>query len=93
MIQHGFRNTTIDHCIFLKKFSDTNFIILSLYVDDMLIVGHNLSRIDRLKKEFSKFFVMKDLGLARQILDMYISHDREVKKLWLSQERYTEKVF
>ena len=49
----------------MQKFFDDNFIILLLYVDDMLIVGHNLSRIDKLKKELSKSFAMKDLGPAK----------------------------
>jgi ATP-binding cassette subfamily B (MDR/TAP) protein 1 len=35
---------------------------------------------------------MKDLGPAKQILGMKISHDRPKKLLWLSQERYIEKV-
>lgn len=36
---------------------------------------------------------MKDLGLAKQILNMKISHhDRKNEKLWLSQEAYIEKV-
>ena len=35
---------------------------------------------------------MKDLGPAKQILGMKISRDRSKKLLWLSQERYIEKV-
>lgn len=35
---------------------------------------------------------MKDLGPAKRILGMEIVRDRERKKLWLSQEKYTEKV-
>ena len=35
---------------------------------------------------------MKDLGSTRQILDMQILHDRKAKKLWLSQEKYIERV-
>ena len=92
MVQQGFKKITSDHCVFVQHFSDNDFIILLLYVDDMLIVGHNSSRIDKLKKELSKFFAMKDLGPARQILGMQITRDRETKKLWLSQEKYIEKV-
>ena len=40
----------------------------------------------------NKFFAMKDLGPAKQILGMKISRDRKNKKLWLSQERYIEKL-
>lgn len=35
---------------------------------------------------------MKNLGPARQILGMKISRDRQNGKLWLSQEKYVEKV-
>lgn len=37
--------------MFIKKFADSDLIILLLYVDDMLIVGHDSSKIDRFKKE------------------------------------------
>ena len=49
----------------MKNFSNDDFIILLLYVDDMLIVGHDAMKIDRLKKELSKTFAMKDLVHAR----------------------------
>jgi len=91
MIQQWFRKTTFDPCVFVQKLSNTDFIILLLYVDDMFIIGHNLSRISRLKKELRKSFAMMDLGLVSQILDMHISRDWQAKKLWLSQERYNEK--
>ena len=32
---------TFDHCVFVQKFFDSDFVILSLYVDGMLIVGHD----------------------------------------------------
>jgi len=36
-----YKKTSSDHCVFFQKFSDDDFIILLLYVDDMLIVGKN----------------------------------------------------
>ena len=81
-----------DHCAFVKKFGDDDFIILLLYVDDMLIVGHDANKIDNLKREPSKSFIMKDLGSTKQILGIKISHDKKTKKLWLSQEAYVERV-
>lgn len=45
-----------------------------------------------MKQELNKSFAMKDLGPARQILGMQIVRDREAKKLWLSQEKYIQKV-
>ena len=72
-----YKKTTSDHCVFVQKFSNDDFIILLLYVDDMLIVGKNASRIARLKQELSKSFAMKDLGPAKQILGVKISRDRK----------------
>jgi hypothetical protein len=92
MEEQGYRKTTSDHCVFVQKFPDGDFIILLLYVDDMLIVGMNSSRIDRLKKQLSQSFAMKDLGPAKQILGVRIQRSRKDKKLFISQEQYIEKV-
>ena len=78
-----------DHCCYIKKF-DKSYIILLLYVDDMLIAGGSLSEINKLKKELSENFAMKDLGAAKQIIGMRIFRDKEVLKL--SQEDYVKKV-
>ena len=92
MMSHGYNRTTFDHYVFTRKFFDDDFIILLLYVDDMLIINHDYNKIDRLKKELSKSFALKDLELVKQILGMKISCDRKNRKLWLSQESYIEKV-
>ena len=92
MGEQGYKKTISDHCVFVQKFSDEDFIILLLYVDDMLIVGRNVSRINNLKNQLSKSFAIKDLGPAKQTLGMNIIRDRSTKKLWLSRERYIKKV-
>ena len=61
-------------------------------MDDMLIVGRDIGKIDKLKKELSKCFEMKDLRFASQILGIKISWDMTNGKLWLSQESYMKKV-
>lgn len=92
MKKQGYRKTISDHCVFVQRFSDDDFIILLLYVDDMLIVGKNTERISQLKQQLSKSFAMKDLGPAKQILGIRIHRDRVAKKLHISQEQYIEKV-
>ena len=59
-----------DHCAYYKRFEDNNFIILLLYVDDMLVAGPNKERVQELKARLSREFEMKDLGLANKILGM-----------------------
>ncbi|CAH9062481.1 unnamed protein product [Cuscuta epithymum] len=92
MKSQGYKKTTADECVYIKKLPDGTFIALLLYVDDMLIVGKDAVKINQLKKELSKSFDMKDLGPAQQILGMQITRDRKNRKLWLSQEKYIERV-
>ena len=70
----------------MQKFSNDDFIILLLYVDDILIVGRNVSIIDKPKKQLSKSFSMKDLGPTKKILSIRIERDKASKKLYMSQE-------
>ena len=60
----GFIRCEADHCCYVKFF-DNSYIILLLYVDDMLIAGFNIEEINNLKKQLSKQFAMKDLGAAK----------------------------
>uniref|UniRef100_A0A2N9J1S8 Integrase catalytic domain-containing protein n=1 Tax=Fagus sylvatica TaxID=28930 RepID=A0A2N9J1S8_FAGSY len=92
MVGQGYTRTDADHCVYVRQFPNGKFIILLLYVDDMLIVGQDANMVGSLKKELFKSFDMKDLGPARQILGMQILRDRKAKKLWLSQEKYVERV-
>ena len=64
MTDHGYHKTQADHCVFVKKFDGGDFLILLLYVDDMLIVGRDPKKIRSLKKALSKSFAMKDMGPA-----------------------------
>lgn len=76
MIKQGYRSTTSNHYVFVKRFTNREFIILFLYVDDMLIIGQVSDKIKKLKIELSTSFVMKDLGLAKRILGMNIYRDK-----------------
>ncbi|GAA0174549.1 hypothetical protein LIER_27920 [Lithospermum erythrorhizon] len=61
MEENEFKRTIVDHCFFFKSLSDGSKIILLLYVDDMLIVGKDMTKIVDLKRHLSQAFGMKDL--------------------------------
>jgi transposase InsO family protein len=86
-----FVRTEADHCCYFKRFGD-GYIILLLYVDDMLIAGTSAQEVSKMKEQLSKRFAMKDLGDAKQILGMRIERDRVAGKLYLSQAEYVRKV-
>ena len=92
MFDNGYHKTQADHCVFVKKFEGGYFLILLLYMDDMLIVERDHMKIRVLKKALSRSFSMKVMGPAKQFLGMHIVRDRTKKLLWLSQEKYVTKV-
>ena len=88
----GYNRLSLHHCAYYKRFEDNDFIILLLYVDDMLVAGSNKDRIQELKARLVREFEMKDLGPANKILGMQIHQDRNYKKIWLSQELLEENI-
>ncbi|KAL5739748.1 hypothetical protein ACOSP7_028638 [Xanthoceras sorbifolium] len=77
MIGSGYSRSNNDSCVYFRKNDDGSFVYLLLYVDDMLIAAKNMSDIDELKKQMKNEFEMKDLGVAKKILDMEIKRNRK----------------
>ena len=75
-----------------KKVSGSNIIFLILYIDDILLMGSNISLLDELKEWLSRKFSMKDLREAAYILGIKIYRDRSMRLLGLSQSIYITKV-
>ena len=48
-----FKRCEADHCCYVKSL-DNSYIILLLYMDDMLIAGSSIEEINNLKKQLSK---------------------------------------
>ena len=56
MVGHGYKIINADHCVYVKRFGDTDFITLLLYMDDMLLIGKDMGKLDKLNKDLSKSF-------------------------------------
>jgi hypothetical protein len=85
MTEQGYSRCHSDHCVYFKRLENGSFIILILYVDDMLVAGSNMQDINVLKKKLANSFAMKDLGATKKILGMRITRDRKNRKLTLSR--------
>ncbi|RVW88542.1 Retrovirus-related Pol polyprotein from transposon TNT 1-94 [Vitis vinifera] len=87
----GFKENTVDQCIYLK-FNGSKFIILVLYVDDILLASSDVGLLHETKRFLSRKFDMKDLGDASFVLGIQIYRDRPRGILGLSQKAYIDKV-
>nr|KYP47187.1 Retrovirus-related Pol polyprotein from transposon TNT 1-94 [Cajanus cajan] len=92
IINLKYNRLSSDHYTYYKRFEKNDFIILLLYVDDMLVVGSNKVRVQELKAQLAREFDMKGLGPANKILGMQIHRDRKNRKIWLSQNNYFQKI-
>jgi len=67
-------------------------IFLSLYVDNILIVGNNVAFINKLKYFLKSNFKIKDLVEALYVMGIEIIRDRKCRTLYLSREQYLYKI-
>ena len=72
MMSNGFRINECDKCVHIKDTAN-GYVIVCLYVDDMLIIGSNNDIIKATKRMLTSEFDMKDLGVVDVILVMKIS--------------------
>ena len=87
----GYEANSLDHCVYAKN-SESKFTVLSLYVDDILIVGNDIDMINMTKSWLSSRFEMKDMGEASYILEIKIQRNRKSRLLCLSQEKYLDHI-
>jgi hypothetical protein len=87
----GFVRSKVDHYIYSKEEGGC-FIYVALYVDTMLLIGNNMDTINKVKKNLSSKFDMKDLGEYNFILGMNIKRDRATRNIWLNQTKYIETI-
>ena len=80
-----------DHCVCLKC-SNSHFLILSLYIDGILLVVDSKEMIDTTKKWLSSNFEMKNMGEASYVLGVKIVRDHAKRLLDLSQETYIKRM-
>lgn len=89
ILSYGFQISESDNCLY-HKLVKNKYVILCLYVDDILILAHELETINEIKEFLFKKFDMKDLGEADEILGMKII--RTPNSIKLSQSHYTRMV-
>ena len=71
MMSHDFKINECDKCVYVKD-TKHGYVIICLYVDDVLIVGSHDKIITSTKNMLNLRFDMKYLGLAIVILGIKI---------------------
>jgi heterodisulfide reductase subunit B len=89
LIDLGFERSKLEHAVY-KRRSKGSFLLVGVYVDDLIISGPNVSDITRFKTEMRRRFSMSDLGLLSYYLGIEVKQgDGEIT---LSQGAYALKI-
>ena len=67
MMSRGFKINECDKCVYVKEV-EHGYVLVCLYVDDMLIINSDDKMITSTKNMLNSRFDMKDMGLADVIL-------------------------
>ena len=89
MMSYGFKINEYDKCVYVKD-NEHGYVIICLYVDNMLIVGSDDKMITSTKTMLNSRFHMKDMGLLDVILGIKII--RTSYGLILSQSHYVDNI-
>lgn len=89
MLSDGFKTNECDKYVYIKS-TNKGYVIVCLYVDDMLIIKSNNNMIKSTKKMLNKKFDWKDLGVTDVILGIKITRTSE--GYVLSKSHYVEKI-
>ena len=65
-----------DPCVYVFE-DKTGTATLTLYVDDILLLGNNKQLLGKLKKQLMDRFETTDLGEVLKVLGMNVTRDRE----------------
>jgi len=81
----NFVQSKANNSLFIRK-SETSFIALLIYMDDILIAGNDIKDIDIVKNSLNFVFKIKDLGHLKFFLGLEISKTR--KGIHICQRKY-----
>ena len=82
---YGYVENTVDRCTYMKG-SGNKFVILVLYVDDILLATNDVAMLHDVKKYLSNNFEMKDMGKASYVIGIEIFCEKSQGLLGLSQK-------
>ncbi|GKV37173.1 hypothetical protein SLEP1_g45232 [Rubroshorea leprosula] len=86
LMSQGFRRSTKEATLYVKGNSSESQLILSLYVDDLLLTGNDLKLLEQFKKVMMQEFAMIDLGETKYFLGLEVQ--QLSKGIFICQRKY-----
>lgn len=85
LLSFGFKQSINDYSLFVRQFQNT-FVVLLVYVDDIILTGNDESELNNVKFFLKSQFLIKDLGELKYFLGIEVL--RTEKGICLNQRKY-----
>lgn len=85
----GFERCPLEHALYRKGDAE-NFLLVGVYVDDLIITGRLSEDIQLFKDQMGRMFLMSDLGLLSYYLGMEVQQKDE--QITVRQSSYAQKI-
>ena len=89
LMQLGFERNPLEHVVYRRSSGD-GYLLVGVYVDDLIITGPSKAAIANFKREMMKSFIMSDLGLLSYYLGIQV--DQKEGEITICQSSYTLKI-
>jgi len=89
LLSIGFTKSLSEFTLYVKD-KGNSFLIVSLYVDDLLVTGDDTKLIDEFKQEMMQAFEMTDLGLMTYFLGIEIKQGEN--EVFICQRKYAKEI-
>jgi hypothetical protein len=88
LLKHDFKKSLSESTLYIRN-SNSDYVMVSLYVDDLFVTGNNPRMIDQFKAEMIKVFEMKGLGEMSYFLSMEVQENQRV--IFIGQQKYANR--
>ena len=85
LLNLGFKQSRADYSLFIHK-QGNSFVATLIYVDDVIIVGNDMGKVQATKDDLNNKFSIKDLGNLKYFLGIEVARTSE--GLVLNQRKY-----
>ncbi|GKV33035.1 hypothetical protein SLEP1_g41587 [Rubroshorea leprosula] len=86
LMSQGFKKSTKEATLYVKGNSNESQLILSLYVDDLLLTRNDLKSLEQFKKVMMQEFAITDLGETKYFLGLEVQ--QLSKGIFICQRKY-----
>jgi hypothetical protein len=93
LLRHSFEQLSYDDSVYVRhRDSPENRVIVSVYVDDIIICAPTIEKITEVKRLLASEYEVKDEGELHYILGLCVSRDWDKRTIKISQAAYIDRL-